>query len=481
MLAVTFVLSHFLAVMALVLAAVGMFAPLLGESEHLFTFVISAGLIGYVAVSLILAIRGKERRLRRVERFALALALWLVLPLFAMLPTLLVLDNVTPAEAYFEAVSALTTTGASVLPPPEQQPRILVLWHATLQWFGGALTLLVVTTILAYAGLGGLPDTQARLIEHGGEDEWRRVVRTLGEVLPVYIGLSLLVFLAMALSGVPAFEAWCLGGAAIATAGLLPFSGDVSAHLTPAATWVMSVGMLLGATSILWQRALVTGRRRQILDHRESYWFAGGIIVLAVIIAALLFQAAGSGAGRSLREGVFAAASLMSTTGIELRPGVYDVLAPSVIAVILLVGGCSFSTAGGVKLFRVAVMLGQTTRDVAQLVYPRSVSRPTMSGFAFDADVLRAVWSHFALVIVFVGSIAVFLSAYGFSLDSAFSGAIAIAANAGPVFSALEQADGGQFSVLTTPGQLAIAFAMAVARIEVILLLSVLGFQSWRR
>ncbi len=481
MIAVLFVFSHFLAVLALFLGAVALLAPLVGETEHLVTFLVAAALIGYVAVSLILAIRGKERRLRRIERFALGLGLWIVLPIFAMLPTLLVLDGVTVSQAYFEAVSALTTTGATILPPPEQQPRLLVLWHATLQWCGGALTLLVVATILAYSGLGGLPDTQARLLEHGGDDEWRRVIRTLGEILPVYAAISLAVFLGLMLAGVPAFEAWCLAGVAVATAGLLPVSSDLTTILTPAATWIMSLGMFFGATSVLWQRALFSGRWRQVRDHREAYWFGAALLALGLAIAILLFQAAGSGAGRSLREGVFAATSLMSTTGIELRTGIFDVVAPSFVLVLVLIGGCSFSTAGGLKVFRIAVMLSQTVRETSRLIYPRLVARPRMSGQFYDADVVRAIWSHFAVVILFLCSVAVFIAAYEADLNIAFVAAVAIVSNTGPVFDALDGAAANGFEVLTAPGQVAIAFAMAVARIEVILLLSVLGFQGWRR
>ena len=481
MIAVFFIFSHFLAVLAVTLGLVALAAPLLDETELFADYLIAAGLLGFVSVAMILAIRGRERRLRRRERFTLALALWLGLPLFAMLPTLLTLPGIGWTAAYFDAVSALTTTGASILPPPEQLPRLLVLWHATLQWLGGALTLLIIASTLAYAGLGGLPETQARQIEHGGEDEFNRLIRTLRELMPVYAGFSLISFLALALTGLSPFEAWCLAGTAISTGGMLPVSGDLTVALPPATIWIFAVTLIIGASSILWQRDLFRGRVRLQAAHRESYVLVASVIILGLAVAALLYRGGGGSLTVALREGFFASASLISTSGIELRPGIFQILPPSVVLSVILVGAASFSTAGGIKLFRLGAMTIQTLRELTRLIYPHSVRQTRFGTESYDMEIMKAVWSHFAVVVLVLFLVAAVLTANGIALDSAILASAATVSNAGPVFPAAIDNETATYADLNLFGRFAVILGMALGRVEVVLALSLAAMAMRRR
>ena len=187
MIPVVYVFAYFLAALAVSLILPAIVAIGLGEGTLGLDFLISAALWIFVAGAMMLSLRGRERRLRPAQRYLLAFMLWLLLPVVGAVPLMMTVDGVGFVSAYFEAVSGLTTTGASVLPVPEELPRSVVLWLAMMQWFGGGLTLLVVVLALAPSGVGGLPETHSRMIEHGGLPERRRLVLLVRDVFPLYL------------------------------------------------------------------------------------------------------------------------------------------------------------------------------------------------------------------------------------------------------------------------------------------------------
>ncbi|MGE0846915.1 MAG: TrkH family potassium uptake protein [Flavobacteriaceae bacterium] len=483
MLPVFFLFAHFLGVMSLAYVLPALAAIIAGETALAPPFILTGTLGVFVAGAFIFALRGHEQRLKAHQRYLLAFLLFALLPAFGCIPIMLAIPGTSAIDAYFEAVSALTTTGSTLLPRYEQLPDTIIFWRCLMEWIGGGLTLLVAVLVLGPAGVGGLPPSDARIIEHGGENERHRLNDTLGELLPLYFSLTFACFACLLVVGAPAFDALCLAFSALSTGGFVGRGGDFTTYLPMAGTWIYALFMLVGASSILWLRSLTQGRWHRIRDYREFYWLAGITAAVGVWIAAILYEASGGGLWVAMTDGFATAASLVSTTAVESRHGSFALLPFVAVIMILLVGGSGFSTAGGLKLFRVGAMSVQAYRELNRLVYPHGVRRARFGSQTYDMQMMKAIWSAMTATLLVLSACIAGLTAGGFGFEDALLLSIASFSNAGPAYQAsvIDTNDFVAIGTLGDPDKLLLAFVMVVGRVEVIAILSLLSPSTWRR
>ena len=482
MIPVLFVFAYFLGALAVALMVPAVIAAGIEETEYVRDFLLTSVLLIFLAGALVLSLRGRERRLRVAQRFWLALLLWMLLPAFAALPVLLILDNAHPIDAYFETVSALTTTGARVLAAPEHLPRSLVFWLALLQWLGGALTLLVVVLVLAPSGVGGLPETHQRLVEHGGLPERRRLVMILRDIAPIYVGATMLCFVLLAFTGIDPLDALCLAFASVSTGGFAPRSEELSAYVPSFGIVVVMLFMVYGATSVLWHRDIVNARWAAVRAHRESLWLAALCLGFGLVAALAYFRAAGHAPLLALRDGLFTATSLMTTTGLEVRYASFEVLPLTLVLTVMAVGAAAFSTGGGIKLFRLGAMLVQAGRELTRLVYPHSIRPARYGSQEYDIQIMKAIWSG-ALVFV-AGALALswIIAAEGIAYEGSALAALAILSNAGPVYSS-DWAVGQEwlsYAQMSYATKVALSAGMILGRLEILAAIAIIVFARRR-
>lgn len=470
---------------AVAMAAPALLAASLGESGLAQTFLISAALTLFVALGLIFGLHGRERRLRRAELMALGILVFAVVPVFAALPLALSGRFATLVAAYFEAVSAFTTTGASTLFPLDGVPRAIVLWRAMLEWIGGGVSLLAIVLILAPARLGGTPDGPLRLVESGARTERARILGTALRVLPVYLLTSLVSFILLAAAGLPAFDAACLALSTLSTGGFMPRDGGLAAYDSLGVEAIIGLFMFVGATSIVWQRMLMTGRRQALKEHRESYWIAAAALGLGLAFAAGFYAGTDGPSGLSLAEsawkGLLTAISVISTTGFEVREGGFAAVALPLLLAALMLGGGGFSTAGGIKFYRLGAMLKQASGELSRLVYPHGIRSARFGSQPYDLQVMKAIWTG---AMAYLGAAAVtlmLLALLGDSFDQALVAAIAALSNAGPVYAGLAAAEGWTAYGQMEPSYLTVLIgAMIVGRLEIIAVIALFNPLYWR-
>ncbi|MEL6947862.1 MAG: potassium transporter TrkG, partial [Pseudomonadota bacterium] len=350
-----------------------------GEMAIAQRFSVYALLAAFVFVTPIIAIRGRLGPTPQVARLLLVVVVWCVLPLFAAVP-FMDLANLTFMDALFEAVSGLTTTGASTLKTVEVWPQALLFWRVQLQWLGGYLALLTIVMIVAPLGIGGLTARTAVLINKGdlvlGQGRVLGFASNLGLVYLLITGACVVLLF---LSGHRAYFSVTLAMTSVSTGGFLPFDGSLDEFVSPFGLVIMGAFLLLGATSVFWQRMILKGRSARVREHRESYFVMGLAGVLTLVFAFRLAQLYGGGLapfGSGMVEGFLAASSLVATSGIESRPGVLSLLPLVLVLFIVLVGGSAYSTSGGLKQYRIGGMLVQSWSELDRLIYPHGV-RPS--------------------------------------------------------------------------------------------------------
>lgn len=479
------VLAAILGSVATALIIPFMMAVYLEESRAILMFGATAAAYAFFASAIFISLRGKERGLKRIESFGLLLLAWILLLSSGALPLALNLDMPT-FDVLFETISAITTSNASIIADIDALPRSVVFWRVQLQWLGGFLTLLSLVIVLAPTGVGGLPKRQIALLEKVGIGGGERILKTCVQIGSTYISLTLICALLLFLSGLSLFDSFSLASGALSTGGFMPVAGGVSELNTPMAFPILLAFMVIGATSILWHRMIVAGRGQLLREHRESYLIILSVLVLALLLSIGLSQAdfANPGGGfnfDSLLSGLFLAASLISTTGFEWHDGDIGRIPPIVVGCIILVGGGAFSTAGGLKFYRVGGMLTQSFHELNRLVFPHSIQSERFGGSMADISILKAIWSLLIIAVVVIWICASVLALDDVPFEAALLAALSAFSSIGSAYDPNWNELGlwPEFSEMALLSKSALGVTMLLGRVEILVFLGLFNMTYW--
>lgn len=471
----------------IVLAALLMLPPLLvagyfGEGDAVAAFISAISVSAFVGGALILALRGASIDVRRQAGILLAVLVWLVMPLFGALPFLFSGTFESLTDAYFEAVSGLTTTGATAILSLSDASRGIVLWRSLLQWIGGLTTIVAAFTVLPMVGSGvlftgtGLPQGEA-------ESLLRRLRGAMIGILPAYAGLTALCWLLLMATGTGAFNALCFALSTLSTGGFSPVEGGASA-LSPVSRAVLVFFMLAGGTNFLLHRELLKGRAAAYVFDPEwrlyAGFAAGGAILLC--LAGFWLQGAGREADTLALIGraIFIAVSALTTTGFESGGGpAVSLFVVILIIVLMLIGASTGSTGGGLKALRLSILFKHSDVELSRLSHPHGVFRARHRNRELTAPMFSAVWAFFALYLLLLAITTSGLAAFGLSFSQAFMAAAGAISNTGPI-GAEVQGELPPYGELADGAKWILCGAMALGRIEIFAALSLLNMTYWK-
>ena len=473
-----YLLGWSISVLAALMVFPILFAHNAKEMEMASVFLTSLVICAFVGGALIAAFRGSQPHLNRVGTIVLSILVWGLTPPLAAVPFFLSGHFESFIDSYFEAVSGLTTTGATVVLVLEDMPRAIIAWRAILQWWGGAMTLLTAILVLAPLGVSG---TLGHINMPGYErrDIPRSAIATASEIIPFYFLLTVICMVLLWMFDVPAFEAMCLGFSAISTGGFEVRSGGIGDYGSPAAETVLAVFMIVGATSILSHRMLFSqSSGRGPTKNKETRRLVIVALAAGAIITSLSWIASISGEGdvsfaNNVRIGLFRAISLITTTGFDNAQASSPPV-PFVIALVLcIMGGTSFSTAGGMKQFRFLVLMEDAERELARLVHPHVVSPSRIAGRVIDRALVRSTWALFATLVFAIAVFAMLLAFRDLSFENAMIAAVAALTNNGPALGMAASPDSAwlDYANMSNGSLITLSGAMLLGRLELLLVL----------
>jgi len=337
--------------------------------------------------------------LRRREALLLVALAWLVGAALAAMPYFLWADFGGQAEAghpfhsplncYFEAMSGLTTTGASIVTDLTTMPRSLLLWRATTHWLGGLGIVVLFVAILPSLGMGGkrLVLVEAAVhSQHGVRPQIRNTARALWLI---YLAITVAGIIALCLAGMNVLDAICHCFAAIATGGFGTENASVGHYRSVAVEVIIIMLMLLGALNFGLYYRLLTGKGRLVWQDRELRLFLTVLIVGGLLVVLGLLgtphmttnhELLASGAGRSVRYGLFNYVSMQTDTGFATADfDRWPFLPTAVLLCTVFIGGCSGSTTGGIKIFRL-LTVGKIIYAQLERTFRPSLVRPIRFG-----------------------------------------------------------------------------------------------------
>lgn len=437
------------------------------------------GFLAFVAVAapfgvLLRRLGRSEAEPGRREAIATVLLTWLLAPLLGAVPYLV--DLRLPLHAaVFESFSGFTSTGATVLTALDTLPRSLLLWRAVTQWVGGIGIIVLFVAVFPQLSIAG---RQMFFTELPGVKDERitpRLRTTAAAVLSVYAGLTVLCAAAFALRGMPLVEALGHSLTTVSAGGFAMHDVGLAHYLDPGIEWVAVAFMLVAGLSmpLLW-RALF-GRPGLLLRDAEVRVYLG-VAAAASLALALLLREDG---GLPLRQGVFHAVSVITTTGYSTSDfAAWAEPAQAVLIVLMLVGGSTGSASGGVKVLRWLIIAKNTVREVRRVLYPRAVLPVRVGNAMVPEEVLRAVAAFITLYVTLVALTTVALVMLGTPFVEALTSSLACIGNVGPGLGAVGPY--GSYAELHPAAHLVLAFGMYAGRLEVVTVFVVFAPGWWR-
>ena len=412
------------------------------------------------------------------QTFLLTTGVWLALPFFGALPFWLGATEARFVDAFFEAMSGLTTTGSTVFSELESLPKGMLLWRALLQWLGGIGIIVVAMVFLPELRVGGM-----QIFRSEGFD-------TFGKILPratqissrisvIYLALTMMCAVAYLVTGMNPFDSTVHAMTTVATGGFANYDASF-ASFGAATEYVSVVFMLLAALPFVRFVQLTAGSAKPLLRDSQIRGFFSTVVVIVLIMTLWQFFRLEDTSEESFRKVLFNSVSILTGTGYASAD--YMNWGGFPIAVLFfagLIGGCAGSTACSIKVFRYQLLFASIRVQLQKIHTPSGVFTPRYQGRRVEDEVLNSVMSFFVFFTVTLGVLAVLLGLTGLDFTTSLSGAAAALANIGP---GLGDTIGpaGNFASLNDSAKWMLAAGMLIGRLELLAVYAILTIRFWR-
>ena len=412
------------------------------------------------------------------QTFLLTTGVWLGLPIFGALPFYLGATEARFVDAFFEAMSGLTTTGSTVFSGLEELPRGLLLWRGILQWLGGIGIIVVAMVFLPELRVGGM-----QIFRTEGFDTFGKILPRATEIASrisvIYVGLSLICALAYISAGMGPFDAVVHAMTTIATGGFANYDASFAAFDAPVA-YVASLFMIMAALPFVRFVQLSAGTARPLLQDTQIHVFLVTALIIAALITGWNLINGNASGEEALRLALFNSVSLMTGTGYANADyGQWGSFAIAVLFFTGLIGGCAGSTACSIKVFRYQLLFASIKSQLQKTRSPHGIFTPRYAGRPVGEDVLNSVMSFLMFFTVTLGLLSVALAMTGLDFVTSLSGAATALANVGPGFGD-QIGPSGNFAALNDTAKWLLAAAMLIGRLELMAVYVIFTVGFWR-
>ncbi len=426
-------------------------------------------------------LRRLESDLTVREGLLLVAAVWAAVCLFGALPFHFSPHFASFTDAVFEATSGFTTTGATVLERVEVLPNGLQLWRCFTHWVGGMGIVLLGIAILPLLGTGGMHLYRAEFSGARSEKLTPRITETAGSLWRIYVALTLAEYVALRLAGMNAFEAACHSFSTLGTGGFSTRTASVGGFESPLIEFIVIVFMILAGINFtrhyrLWRE----GQARAFFGDVEIRAYllilaaAAGVVMLALVTGGRL------GPVEALRRALFQVTSILTTTGFvtddfeKWRP-----LAQLLLLVLMFVGGCTGSTAGGLKVARILLLQRVVRRQFRRIVEPRGVFAIRLGGQVIPEETVQSLLNMVYLALIVFGAAALVLAAMGADVLTSIAAVAASMFNIGPGLGQVGPAE--HYGHLPPLSKWVLAIVMVCGRLEFYTAIVIFTPMFWRK
>ncbi|OFX89222.1 MAG: cation transporter [Bacteroidetes bacterium GWF2_33_16] len=413
------------------------------------------------------------------EGFLIVVLSWLFTCLLGMVPYVIWGGEFTFTNAWFESVSGFTTTGSTILVDIEVLPRGLLFWRSATHWIGGIgiiIFALVVLPNIGHIRAILIKNEFSSLAQHNFIQNTKQVLRVL---VIVYLGLTLLETIALRLAGMSLFDAVCHSFGTIATGGFSTKNLSIAHYNSPTIDIIVIIFMFLSGIHFGLLFYTVIGNKYNVFRSGVvKFYFFSTLIGVLLVTLNLYFNNYFSFFG-SLRYAAFQLVSLSTTTGFaNADSSIWPSFSIMLLLFFTLQCACAGSTAGGIKVDRIFILLKALKIQVKKFHHPNAVMVLKVDNKSVNPEAVNNAILYIVLYILIVFISALLLTALGVDTLSAFSGSAATMGNVGPGFNMVYSL--GSYSAIPMAGKWILSANMLLGRLEIYALVSLLYYRSWR-
>lgn len=451
---------------------------LIYKNTAVYSFLITIAIAAAVAAPLTFLCKPRNKVIYAKEGFVIVSLAWILMSVIGAMPFVISGEIPSFVDALFEMVSGFTTTGASILTDVESMSEGLLFWRSFSHWIGGMGVLVFVLAITA-----GIPDRSIHIMraEMPGPivDKLVPKARETAKILYlIYIGMTLLEVVVLVICKMPVFEAIVHTFGTAGTGGFGIY-GDSIAGYSPVIQWVITVFMFLFGINFNLYYLLLMGKIKNVLRSSELWVYAGVGIVSCAAITVNIFSIYGN-VSDALRHSAFQVSTVMTTTGYATADfNGWPVFSKTLLLILMLMGACAGSTAGGLKVSRVIILVKSMRRELTHLLHPRSVKALKLEGKRLDEQTLSTTASYLMMYSACLVIIFLLLSFDKFDIETNISATVACFNNIGPGLGAVGPV--GNYFEYTDFSKIVLCAAMLLGRLEIFPLLLCFSPATWTK
>lgn len=446
--------------------------------ESLTPFV--ATMVALLVISLPLAIlKPKNTQIYAKEGFITVSAGWILMSLFGAVP--FVISGAIPnyIDAFFETVSGFTTTGATILSEIESLPKGILFWRSFTHWIGGMGVLVFMLAILPSKGGQTMHLMRAEVPGPTKGKLVPKIRQTALILYSIYIALTIIQIIALLLCDMPLFDSIVTTFATAGTGGFSVLNDSIAGYNNPAAEWVIAVFMMIFGVNFNLYFFILIGKVKDVFKNEE---FRAYILICATAVFAIAINIANNFnlLGNCIRTSFFQVASIMTTTGFVTADfNLWPVFSKTILVILMIIGACAGSTAGGLKISRILILLKNILREIKYMLRPHSVNIVRLDGEVVSDDTVRSATGYLTIYITLIIATVLAISFDGFSIETNITATLSCINNIGPALGDIGPM--GNFSGFSYVSKIILSLAMLIGRLEIMPMMILFSPMTWKK
>ena len=451
-------------------------------------FLQSAALSVIIGLPIWLSTR-KYRKLSNRDGFAVVTFAWIITAIAGAIPFYLAGQIPTFTDAFFESMSGVTTTGASIIGNPvtlphlpngiESLPHATLFWRSFIQWIGGMGIIVFYIAILPLLGIGGVQLFKAEVPGPVADKIKPRVRETAKLLWMVYVGITGAEIILLGISGMGWFDAICHGLTTMPTGGFSTKNASIGYYDNSVIHYIIILFMFIAGINFSLHFKAMTGDVRSYIKDKEFLNYLG----VALSVTALIFIVVSSGQNvwnhTNFRDSLFQTVSILTTTGFgsaDYESWAY--LAQFLLLALMFVGGMGGSTGGGMKVVRVMLILKYAAKEIRRLLHARAIIPIRIGDRYISEDIIRNTLGFFLFYIAIFALTTLLLTAMNIDLDSAIGASASALGNIGPALGEFGPTD--NYALLPMAGKWILSFCMLLGRLEIFTVMVIFSRVFWK-
>ncbi|MCR5574849.1 MAG: TrkH family potassium uptake protein, partial [Bacteroidaceae bacterium] len=424
--------------------------------------------------------RKRPKAFTRRDGYIMVTCSWLAFALFGMLPFYIHGHIPSVTNAFFEAMSGITSTGATILDNIDEMPRGLLFWRSITQWFGGLGIIIFTIALLPFLGVNGLQMFAAEVSGPTHNKVTPRIGITARWIWSIYLGITALLVLLLMLGGMGGFDSICHALTTAGTGGFSTHQASIAYYHSAYIEYVIIIFMFISGMNYSLLILFVSGRFRRALKDSELKWYALTVTSAAVIFTLVLWFNQGIEGEDAFRESLFQVVSLQTSTGFTTCDYMtWPSALWGMLLVIMLVGACAGSTSGGLKCIRVHVLFKVMMNEFKHILHPNAVLPIRLDKQVAPPTLLSTVMAFCFIYFIIIFGSSIFLSAIGIDFMEAIGCSVSAIGNMGPALGSYGPSS--TWNTMPDAGKWLMSFLMLLGRLEIFTVILLFTPNFWKR